>query len=227
MSIFKTIKYKKRKIINWCYSEIAKFRLKNKEFVIISNNCWGGDIYENLGIQYNSPFIGLFIFAPCYIKLLMNFSILINKPLKFIKTSKYKINTNYPIGVLNNDIEIHFLHYKSEDEAKEKWERRLKRMLSVTNIDKYYFKIDDKDRCNIHILQEFHKLPFKHKLSFSKTKLNIVNNFYLDTINNMVLLSKTTKITDVINWLNYGKPQNTSINRIVSFIFPVKKMWMK
>ena len=36
------------------------------------------------------------------------------------------INTEYPIGYLD-DIEIHFMHYQSITEVKEKWERRTKK----------------------------------------------------------------------------------------------------
>ena len=49
--------------------------------------------------------------------------------LKFGAVSKYKDRAKtYPLGLLD-DIEIHFTHYKSEEEAHEKWERRTASML--------------------------------------------------------------------------------------------------
>ena len=71
---------------------INKIGLKNKCFTIISNNCWGGFVYQKFNLQYRTPFVGLFIFAPDYIELLENFDILIEKKLFFIDagSSKYK-----------------------------------------------------------------------------------------------------------------------------------------
>lgn len=43
---------------------INKIGLKNKCFTIISNNCWGGFVYQKFNLQYRTPFVGLFIFAP-------------------------------------------------------------------------------------------------------------------------------------------------------------------
>jgi uncharacterized protein (DUF1919 family) len=55
--------------------------LKDKNFVIISDNCWGGEVYQWFKRPYNSPFIGLFLNGPCYIKLLSNFDYYMNQEL--------------------------------------------------------------------------------------------------------------------------------------------------
>ena len=57
-------------------------KLYNNNFTIVSNNCWGGFIYKRFKLQYNSPFIGLFIFAPDYIYLLKNFNNIINNDIR-------------------------------------------------------------------------------------------------------------------------------------------------
>lgn len=61
-----------------------KSKLTNKDFTIISNNCWGAFVYQKFNLQYNTPFVGLFLFAPDYIKLLKNFENMINNKLTFI-----------------------------------------------------------------------------------------------------------------------------------------------
>ena len=58
-------------------------------------------------------------------------------------------NLIYPIGKLGNDVEIHFLHYKSETEAQEKWNRRLKRM----NFNNILFKFSDNDMSNLKLIK--------------------------------------------------------------------------
>ena len=72
-----------------------------------------------------------------YIIFLKNLKEYINMDMKFIKPedSKYKEYISYkdkrfgsyPMGKLN-DVEIHFLHYKSPEEAYEKWNRRRQRI---------------------------------------------------------------------------------------------------
>ena len=47
-------------------------KIKDKEFTIISNNCWGGMIYESYGLQKQTPTVGLFIMPDDYIKFLRN-----------------------------------------------------------------------------------------------------------------------------------------------------------
>lgn len=70
------------------YSFIKAYRskaIKNKSVSIISNNCWGGFMYQSCNLQYNSPFIGLFLFAPDYIKLLENIEENLKRKFIYIK----------------------------------------------------------------------------------------------------------------------------------------------
>ena len=46
----------------------------SKQICIVSNNCYGTKYYHKNKLQYNSPFIGIFLYSECYIKLLENFS---------------------------------------------------------------------------------------------------------------------------------------------------------
>lgn len=144
-------------------------KLRNKTFTLISNNCWGSKVYKDLNIKYNTPFVGLFLYAPCYIKLLKNLDDYLKSELIFVNNSKYdssnqyRENKWYPIGVLKDEIEIHFLHYKSEAEAKEKWNRRKQRM----NMDNLFIEFSDRDLCTKELLKEFENLPFEYKVCFT------------------------------------------------------------
>lgn len=137
-------------------SNLIKYKnrvgLKNKDFTIVNNNYWSGFVYQKFGLEYRTPFIGLFIFTPDYIELLKNFKELIFKKLRFIdfNESKYyeQITKNknyheYPIAIIGNNIEIHFLHYKSESEAEEKWKTRVKRI----NFNNILFKLSEDNLC--------------------------------------------------------------------------------
>ncbi len=144
--------------------------LKNTDFSIISNNCWGGFVYQHFGLEYRTPFIGLFINTPCYIKLLKNID-LIYEDLRFIQASESHYITNmkeadiydkYPIGVLGADIEIHFLHYSNAEEARMKWEKRLRRLNRKNLLVKF-----NQTGFLPTLLAEFDQLPYKNKICFT------------------------------------------------------------
>ena len=187
--------------------------LKDKNFVIIANNCWGGEIYNWFKRPYNSPFVGLYLNGPCFVKLLSNFSHYMSQELKFINYSAYSATApNYPVALLG-DVEIHFLHYKSEDEAREKWTRRTSRMLEESNLDNYFFKICDLNGGSENVLNEFHQLPFRNKVSFGvknyaslkgKNHIKIKESYKNkgETVPNGVKLYKLTFLYfDIPKWL--------------------------
>lgn len=91
------IKHIYHNILRW----YRKARIKNKEITIISNNCWGGFMYQSCGLQYNTPLIGLYFYAPEYIKLL--------KDLKKQHRKAYYIHTQRKIKVCSSHIKR--LHY--------------------------------------------------------------------------------------------------------------------
>lgn len=166
-------------------------RLHDHNFTIISNNCWGTRIYQKFGLPYQSPFQSLFLLAPDYIKLLTNFDPNNLRIQKFISTShsKYKtylqeqklIELAYPVGVLNNGVELHFQHYKEPDYAFEKWESRIGRI----NPDKTLFKFSDGYLATQEHIETFDKLPFKNKICFSATPYTDLKSvIYMDIFKN-------------------------------------------
>ena len=176
--VFIIVKY--REIFKDVISQKDITLLKDKNFVIVSDNCWGGSLYQWYKRPYNSPFVGLEIYPDCYLKLLTNFEYYMQQNLRFINLneSKYpKRNLNYPLGIID-DVEIHFRHFKNEEEARVKWERRTQRMLKETNRDNYFFKMcSSLSEDDEHILK-FHNLPFKNKISFSTNRIKSPNVKY-------------------------------------------------
>ena len=115
-SIYRKLKYGKE-----------KRRLKNSEFSIITNACFGGIIYHNLSKEFLSPTVNLWIGADYddFMKFLLNMDHYLSCELKFFKDPNGK---KYPRAYLD-DIVIGFNHYDTESEAKSAWERRKKRIL--------------------------------------------------------------------------------------------------
>ena len=153
-------------------------RINKKAKCIITNNCYGLKYYSLRKIEYNTCFIGLFIFAPCYIKLLENFNNIMNLPLTKCVKSKYINNPSYPVGMLDNDIEIHFMHYSSFKEAYDKWNRRKQRML---DIEECTIKMDDRDGYTEEIGRKFINLPYSNKLLFLPIKNFFPSKYVIKT----------------------------------------------
>ncbi|NJB72431.1 uncharacterized protein (DUF1919 family) [Saonia flava] len=216
------IKRKVRQYFENYFSKRDVKQLGNRDFVIVSKNCWGGQLYKWLDLPYSTPFVGLFLCGPCYIKLLKNFEHYLNQELQFIEKSKYEINVKevYPIGMLD-DVEIHFQHYENKEEAIEKWERRVKRLKNNMNFDNFFFTICDRRGATEKIIREFHQLPYKNKVSFGLNKID-----GLDANQHVVIYdnpkSKRTEVQngkklfkltflyfDIGNWLNTGMVTRT------------------
>ncbi len=160
-------------------------------------------------MPYTSPTVGLYFFAADYIKFVKNLSYYLSLDIQFIKIEKSKnfSKKDYeryscPIGVLG-DVEIIFLHYKSEDEAKDKWNRRIERI----NWDNLIVKFNDQNNCNKDMIYEFDELPYKNKICFIANKLDGVKSSIVMTeySGNEYVVNDTTKYTRYINittWLN-------------------------
>jgi uncharacterized protein (DUF1919 family) len=208
---------------------IFRSRLKNPDFCIVANNCWGSRIYQELDFRYNTPFVGLFIYSPCFIRLLSDLIKFLSQRIIFIDQSKYptvkeQLRTRkYPIGLLGGEVEIHFLHYKSSEEAEEKWQSRSERM----NFNNLFIAFNDRDLFEPELLMKFEEMPFKNKVFFtsnqeSKTPSSVwISEFASepcvgDLYNKSYLVHRHF---DVIDWLNKGtgnlKPWIRFLNKMI------------
>ena len=153
---------------------------------IISSNCFAGRIMQDLGMQYNTPTLGLYFFADDYIEFLRNLKYYLTEAkLEFLDQSRYPLANErrkkwshwYPIGLLGGKVEIQFLHYHSETEAAEKWYRRAARV----NWDKLFIIGMEQNLCTEDCIRAFDKLNFERKLFFSSKDLpDLKSNCFLE-----------------------------------------------
>ena len=159
--------------------------LKKKQFTIISNNCWGGYVYRLFDLRYQSPTIGLFIMPEDYLRFINNLEYYINEcKLSFIKPEEShsyaflrdkKSFGSYPIGVLD-DIEICFMHYRTEEEAFKKWTRRCQRIVW----DNLIIKFCDQNGCKKKHIEQFNKIDRYDKMvCFTAKKIPGKYNIYM------------------------------------------------
>ncbi len=167
------------KILDIFYKIYFRQKVKNKDFTIISNNCWAGRIYQDLDLPYSTPTVGLFFYAADYIKFLKELRKYLHIDLEFISISKFpeankyrlENNNNYPIGLIK-DVEIHFLHYSSENEAKSKWNKRKERI----NFENLFIKMCDQNQCEIEHIREFNSMNYSKKIFFSSKSIQGIDD---------------------------------------------------
>ena len=146
------------KFIREIYKKRLRARLHNKDFSLIASNCSGMFMLKDLNLPYKSPFVNLWLYPKDFIKFLKNISYYSECKLEFIQMD----NIKYPVGKLD-DIHIFFQHYKTEEEAYDKWNKRIKRI----NKKNIYILMTDRDGCTEDDLREFDKLEYKNKKVFT------------------------------------------------------------
>lgn len=195
-------------------SPFLRRKLKNNNFTIISNNCFGGFVYDNYSLKYLSPTIGLSMPAKDFLKFIKNMDYYLtldieeykNKeeiPCKdFIKEESLEnhLDKLFKLGNLT----LYGLHYKDLNEIKTKWNRR-KTRINKKNI---IYKFNDQNCATVEDMKEFLSLPFKNKILFT------CNPYYKNSANKSVYYMKMyegqKKVKDdifkfhkVINMTNY------------------------
>lgn len=138
-----------------------RLKLKNKNISIISSNCIGGVIYSEIGTRFLSPTINLYIMPSDFVKFVSNLKLYLESELEFIDE-----NSNFPIAKLI-DIKIYFMHYNSEEKAREKWNERKKRV----NYDNIFIIMVEKDDCTKEDIENFNKLEYKNKIVFTHREM--------------------------------------------------------
>ena len=140
------------------YIQKKRMRLQNKDICILSSNCNGAYILHDMGCRFNTPTVNLYFKPADFLKFLKNPVLYLNaEPVQV-----YEDGVDYPVGSLL-DIKVYFMHYKSFDEAKNKWVQRSKRV-SLNNV---FVMMTDKDGCTYQQLLEFEQLPYKRKVVFT------------------------------------------------------------
>ena len=150
-------------------------RFHNLGVSILSMNCTGGILYHDLGIQFRSPTVNLFMRAEDFTKFCENLEYYLSVDEMRECTDKTVIGERqYPIAYLD-DLTLFLVHYKSVSEAQEKWNERKKRIdfnnLVIINTDREGMTGRLKDR--------FEALPYKKVMFVHKPDEEHPNCFYI------------------------------------------------
>ncbi len=158
------------KILNYRILEIPNLefdqyiKLKESRISIISNNCWGGTIYNTLGMECLSPFKNLFLEDDSYLRMLENLDYYLGcKPEPGGFERDVHSDRVYPILKLD-DVLVHCNHDAVHETAIQNWNRRL-RKLNRENLFIEMYTEDEKSARSFLRIQGFQKricfVPFK------------------------------------------------------------------
>lgn len=124
------------------YSKLIK-----NPVTIITDDCWGGYVYNYLGLEFSSPLINTFWDKDEYARF-------IQEPLFYLQTDLVMIRDGdlrkgiWPVGRLGEFgkyVQIQFVHSVDFHEAEQQWNRRKKRINQNNILVKMGFGVSDKN----------------------------------------------------------------------------------
>lgn len=211
-----SIKIKIRSFYMKKTNKIRRKKIINGDFTIISNNCWGGFVYQSYNLKYKTPTLGMFFIASDYLKFISNLDYYFSiekfeevRPTdsKWYNQLKHKDNFGkYPIAKLD-DIELHLLHYKTVEEANRKWNERKKRI----NKNRIIYKFSEMNLCTSEEIEKFQALKLNNKICFISRKNKKFKNNYTKVV---TLMKRDVKSSEE----PFGKSIKININKFINNI---------
>jgi len=186
--------------------------LEEREFTVISNDCWGQALYDEYGLPMQTPLNGAGMYADCFIRFLGDIEGYLSSPLQFVGNSRHlalgRVRNQrwpWPIAVLRDDVEVHFLHHRTEEACRRVWEAGCEKL----NFKRIAVKFSaDKDGATEEHIKQFDAMPFERKLLISRHEHPSVPcavqtpNY---VINGAVMFRRSIKYFDCTHWLNTGE----------------------
>lgn len=204
------------KVFNLPRFDFARYaNLIENPVTILSDDCWGGYVYNRLQLPFSSPLINTLFAGKEYAKFIQDPLFYLGTELVMEREGSLEEDL-CPVGRLGNDertVKIQFVHAVTFEEAQVEWNRRRKRINPQNIFVKMGF--DRKEKDHEFLLDSFEKVQYS-KILFYYSKTNIERVFYTErlfeqcrrngftryyTYNNMVRESYQ-QVLDVLKLLN-------------------------
>ncbi len=149
-------------------------RNHNHDFSLITNNCIGGVISHDLGEQFRSPTVNLWIPQARFLAFAQNLEYYLSCEIRETpdETKPYPVGTIIPKDNQHIPIEVNFMHYPTFENAYEKWKERSARV----NYDRLYFIWQFYDDAYLADLIEFDRWDAR-KLAILHAPISGVRNY--------------------------------------------------
>ena len=136
-------------------------QLKNQNFSIISSNCNGAFLLHDLKQKFRSPTVNLWFEPSDFIEFLSHLEKYLSIEIEF--SDELGRKKGYPVGILHRKVKVYFQHYKSCEEARQKWKERCTRVC----MDNLFIMFTDRDGCSYEDIAHFDALPYQNKVIFT------------------------------------------------------------
>jgi uncharacterized protein (DUF1919 family) len=187
-------------------------RLEDERFTLVSNDCWGAEVYRHLRLSYTTPFVGLFVPAPDYLMMLSDLERWVHAPMRFVERSRYPEygEPPYPVARLDGEVELHFVHHTDPATAEATWRRRAERM----DFDRLVVKLSAaKDRCTDEHVRALDAMDGVGRLCLSPVAMPdvaCVRRVRLWSDNGKYLFYRCLLDLDIVAWLNAASRKNAA-----------------
>ena len=144
---------------------------------ILSDDCWGGYVYHNLGLPFSTPLINILFKREEYAKFILDPIFYLNTELTMVREGNIREGI-YPVGQLgdkNRNIKLELVHNSDFNNAKIQWDRRKKRIDPENMFLKMGLEISEKNK-DLY-LDSFSKAPVRNKILFYFGKEEIDDAF--------------------------------------------------
>ena len=121
-----------------CFDFKRYASLRENPVTILSDDCWGGNVYRELDLPFTSPLINIYWPRESFCEFIKDPLFYLKEPLHMVRDGVPR-ESMFPIGRLGDEkrsVELHFVHSKSYQKAEEDWNRRVKRI----NEDRLFVK---------------------------------------------------------------------------------------
>lgn len=121
--VSKVVRRVRREIVHGVASHRWRMDLRNRSFTIISQNCVGGCIYSDLGLEFLSPTVNLLIEGKDFVKLIDDLPHYLSAEAIARGVCRAGGKEDCPLLEVG-DLEIFALHYEGPENAAAAWNRR-------------------------------------------------------------------------------------------------------
>lgn len=146
--------------------EKMRMQIKNRDMTFLCPNCIGGILFHDLGLQFRSPTVNLMMTQTDFLQFVFHLDEALESKLEFY----YSPSFTCPCAWLDlgdgGKVSIQFTHYHSEEEARDKWIERSKRV----DKDNLFVFIEERDGLTKTDLESLSDIRAKGILAFTANR---------------------------------------------------------
>ena len=137
--------------------------LKNRDFTLLAPNCMGGILLHDLGLRFLTPTVNLMMTQTDFLQFVLHLDEYLSGEFIFFQHHEFTC----PCAHLHReglpDVDVHFTHYHTEEEAEKKWHERAERI----NLDNLFVFLEERDGITRADLEKLGELQVRGVLAFT------------------------------------------------------------